>query len=177
MKKLILFALFCFPVIVNAQERLSRAYIGLMMHDSELGGSLMNSFGINQYLGIGAGVDITSYNSDLLVPLYADVRVKYPIKSFSPFVFCQGGKPLYKKDDALTFTDMSGAAVRAKETGSVFFGGGAGISYKLAKVGVFLSYTYRSYKFKYDIKGENLPSGIEDNYTKGISIITAGLVF
>ncbi len=177
MRKIILFIFLFLPGLINAQERLSRAYVGVALHDSEIGGSLVNSFGINQYLGVGVGVDFTSYASQLLVPLYADVRVKYPINNLSPFVFGQGGKPLYKKEDAITFTDMGAAAIQAKETGSVFFGGGAGISYKLSKVGVFLSYTYRSYKFSYDISGGNFPAGIEDSYTKGISVITAGLIF
>ena len=177
MKKLLLLSILCLPLFVNAQERLSRAYVGLQLHDSEIGGSLMNSFGINQYLGVGAGVDVTSYNSSLLVPVYADVRIKYPINNIAPFIFGQGGKPLYKKDDAVTFTDMTGGAIKAKETGSYFFGGGAGISFKPSKVGFFASYTYRSYKFKYDISGGSLPMGVEDNYTKGISVITAGLVF
>lgn len=177
MKKLLFLSILCAPLIVDAQERLSRAYIGAMVHDGELGGSLTNSFGINEFFGIGAGVDVTSYNSDLLVPVYLDVRLKYPVNNFAPFFFGQGGKPLYKKEDAISFTDMTGAAVKAKETGNIFFGGGAGVSYKLAKVGIFLSYTYRSYKFNYTISRGEWPSGMEDSYTKGVSIINAGLVF
>lgn len=174
MKKLILLVVICLPSILNAQ-RLSRAYVGLMLHDNEIGGSLMNSFGINQYLGIGAGVDITSYESELMVPFYLDVRVKYPINNLAPFAFGQFGKQLFTKD--LKYVDETGSAKDTKINGKLFYGAGAGISFKPGNIGFFVSYTQRWYQFNYKdsptINGRPLLADPD----KSLSIITAGLVF
>lgn len=173
MKKLILLIAISIPSLLNAQ-RLSRAYVGLMLHDNEIGGSITNSFGINQYLGIGAGVDITSYNSELMVPFYLDVRVKYPVNNIAPFMFGQFGKQLYTKD--IKYIDVAESG-KTKVTGKLFYGTGVGVSYKPGKVGFFASYTQRWYQFSYKdnptINGRPL---LEDP-DKSLSVISAGLVF
>lgn len=174
MKKLILLIAICIPSVLSAQ-RLSRAYVGLMLHDNEIGGSITNSFGVNQYLGIGAGVDITSYNSELMVPFYLDARVKYSINNLAPFAFGQFGKQLFTKD--MRYVDETGSAGKTKVTGKLFYGAGAGVSYKPGKVGFFVSYTQRWYQFSYKdnptINGRPL---LEDP-DKSLSVISAGLVF
>jgi len=174
MKRLLLFTLLCLPAVVNAQ-RLSRAYVGAILHDSELGASLTNSFGINKYLGIGAGVDVTSFDSKLIVPVYLDVRGRYMINNIEPMIFGQFGFPLYNKD--FGYVDETGGSRKTEIRGKMFYGGGAGVAYKPGKIGVFASYTYRQYKFKYadqpTINGRDLFESPE----KGVSAITVGLVF
>lgn len=180
MKKLVLLALILFPSLVSAQEkeRHSRAYLGIMLHDMErhqLGLSLVNSFGVNQYLGIGAGVDITSYKDGLMVPVYADVRVKYPVNDFAPYALGQFGFQLYNNDVPLGL-NMTGVPANTKAKGKYFYGVGIGASYKRGKVGFFLQYIQRGYHFKYtpvDINGRSITPENPDN----IGILTAGLVF
>ncbi len=132
MKKLLLL-LVIIPTFAIGQtkERLSRAYIGALLHDFDAPGiSLVNNFGINRYLGIGAGIDLTKHDGEMLVPVYGDVRVKYPVNNLAPFVVLQGGYPLYNKSDKAGYTDVTGFPVKTKTMGRYFVGGGAGLSYK-----------------------------------------------
>lgn len=174
MRKLAILLIMLLPTISHGQQRLSRAYVGLMMHDNEIGGSITNSFGINQYFGVGAGVDISSYESELMVPFYLDLRIKYPINNIAPFAFGQFGKQLYTKD--IKYIDVAESG-KTKVTGKLFYGTGVGISYKPGKVGFFASYTQRWYQFSYKdnptINGRPL---LEDP-DKSLSVISAGLVF
>lgn len=178
MKKLLLLIVLL-PVLAIAQtkERHSRAYIGLMLHDfSEPGISLVNSFGINQYLGIGAGVDVTRVDGEMLVPVYGDVRVKYPVNNLAPFVVLQGGYPLYNKSDDAGFTDVTGRPIKTKTKGQYFVGGGIGLSYKKGKVGFYFSYIQRAYYYNYtkmDINGRDITP---DNPTNA-GVVTLGLIF
>lgn len=176
MKKL-LFLLLIIPATLKAQnERLSRAYIAAIFHDFDNPGiSLINSFGINQYLGIGAGADLTKYKGEVLVPIYADVRLKYPINSFAPFVFGQAGYPLFNGTTNLA-EGTPGIDLKSKMKGRYFFGSGVGLSYKTEKVGIFLSYTQRAYSFDYDevdINGRT----IKPDDPKSVGILTLGLIF
>lgn len=186
MKKLLAIVFLLSPLLVPAQEkeRHSRAYFGVMLHDMEqhqLGLSLVNSFGINQYLGVGAGVDLTGYKNTLMVPVYLDIRIKYPIKEFAPFVFGQFGKPLYsnKEDDGINWTDVTGSPIsedHQKVQGKYFYGGGIGFAYKKSKVGAFLTYTQRNYHFfskEFEINGRT----VSPKYERSTGILTAGLVF
>ena len=174
MKKLILFTLLYLPAIINAQRH-SRAYVGAMLHDSELGASLINSFGINQYFGIGAGVDISSLDSRLIVPLYLDLRGRYLINNIEPMIFGQFGFPLYNKE--FKYVDGSLEIQKTEIQGKMFYGAGAGVVYKLSKIGVFASYTYRQYKFKYADKPTINGRELFENPEKSPSVITLGLVF
>jgi hypothetical protein len=186
MKKLITIILTLSPLLAPAQEkeRHSRAYLGVMLHDmnqQNIGISLVNSFGVNQYIGLGAGVDLTGYKNTLMVPVYLDLRIKYPIKQLAPFVFGQFGKPLYsnKEDDGINWTDVTGNPLsedHQKVHGKYFYGGGIGLAYKKSKVGAFITYTQRSYHFfskKFDINGRT----ISPKYGRSAGILTAGLVF
>lgn len=172
------------PLLSKGQDkvRYSRAYLGGMLHNMDHPGvSLVNSFGFNQYVGLGAGVDLTSYNQTILVPVYADLRFKYPIKNFSPFIFGQFGKPLYNRTNGtgLYMTDITGGnrrEVMLKRSGNIFAGGGLGVSYKTNGVGCFITWTIRNYKFSnqtHNIDGKEV--SFMDNKT--IGILTAGLVF
>lgn len=177
MKKLLL-SLVMLPLLATAQykERHSRAYIGLMLHDfNEPGISLVNSFGINQYLGIGAGADLTRFEGETMVPVYADLRVKYPVNAFAPFAFGQFGYQLYNGKTNFG-EDISPALPESKMRGKYFYGGGIGVSYKAGKVGFFLSYTQRAYSFKYD---EVMVNGrvIRPDDPISAGVITLGMVF
>lgn len=191
MKKLILFLLIYVTgtTLANAQKlKYSRAYLGAIIHDGRPGGSLILSYGLNKYLGIGAGVDITTYinkgyssnnkEARLFGPFYGDLRLKYPLAFAEPFLFGQFGKPVYNEHVA-TFTDITGAPTyQLYQNGKYFYGFGLGASVKRGKVGVFASATYRSYAFRYspdnaDINGRPIPG--PDN--KEVLVISAGLVF
>lgn len=158
------------------KERLSRAYIGAQLHQNEAGFSLTNSFGVNKYLGIGAGVDLISYDGELLVPAYFDVRGRYAFDKWEPFIFGQVGKNLYKKNDAITYVDITGQGFKYDKNGKLFYGGGVGLAYKIGKVGVFAAYAYRRYQYKYsEAKASGAPNLPE--LPVNANIISVGLVF
>jgi len=142
------------------------------------------SYGLNKYLGIGAGVELTSYrpsNTDdakFFAPFYADVRFKYPVKYIEPFVFGQFGKHSYESNLG-TYTDQTGApTLKLREQGKYFYGAGLGISSKHSKkVGAFASATYRLYKFQYDPNKVDFNGRILVDREQSMLIISAGLVF
>lgn len=180
--KRIIFLILLTPCTLVAQEKLSNAYLGAILHDFDHPGlSLVNSFGISPYLGIGAGVDLTSYKSSIMVPVYADIRIKYPVKDFTPFILGQVGKHLYnnKEDDGINWTDVTGAPVsdeNQKIHGKYFYGGGVGVAYRKNKVGFYLTYTQRHYYFSgkdFEVNGRT----VRPEYDKSLGLLTAGLVF
>ncbi len=187
MKRIILFTLLCLPVFVSAQGlKYSRAYLGAVLQDSRPGGSLILSYGINQYLGIGAGVDILTYKPDgikdakFFAPFYADLRLKYPIKILEPFIMGQFGKPSYEQD-ITGLTDFSGSGIKGiKQRGKYFFGVGGGLMLKQERhLGVFVSATYRKYYFNYnpdhlEINGNTIDFA---DYNQGNVLLSIGLVF
>lgn len=190
MKKVLLFTLLLLWINGLQAQRLkhSRAYLGAILQDSRPGASIILSYGINQYIGIGAGIDLTSYvnkgyssankEAKFFAPFYADLRFKYPLPFLEPFVFGQFGKPAYTEQIA-DFTDVTGASTyKLQQSGKLFYGAGLGLSTTGMKVGLFASVTYRLYKFKYspddiDINGRAMP-GPKD---KEMLLISAGLVF
>lgn len=85
--KYILFALLVFSLPALAQkQKHSNAYISLMMHETEPGVSLVNSWGIGRFIGLGAGIDVTGYNSEIFVPAYFDLRLKHAFGKSIPFL-------------------------------------------------------------------------------------------
>jgi|GEM_PF-1624291 len=177
MKKITLLLLFTFAIsIVNAQ-RLTKVYIGPTIHDGEIGGSVVGSFGINKYLGAGIGVDASKYMDKILVPIYVDVRAHLPLNKWSPFAFAQTGIGVYQNNDYIEKGTVFGVPyqVTADVQGRLFYGGGAGVSYALGPIGIFAHYTFRSYQFNYDYVNGGMIN--DQNKSKGTSIITAGIVF
>lgn len=187
MKKLILFTLLCLPMIVNAQ-RLSRAYLGAQLHDFKSpGGSFVYSFAINQYVGIGPGLDAGSYKTETvrgdevssgIMSFYGDVRGRYDVGNFAPFAYGQGGYFVYNQKGQ--FLDQTATYMDIERKGKFFYGGGVGVSYKKGLVGVFVSYTQRIYNFKYspdeaNINGRPLKDLVDNSASVGI--ITAGIIF
>ncbi|MCW3466516.1 hypothetical protein [Chitinophaga nivalis] len=177
-KKLLLLLLpFSFPLLVKSQidKRLSRAYVGIMAHQGTFGGSVVNSFGVNRYFGVGAGVDITSFEKKVLVPFYADVRGRIQFNNFEPYIVGQFGKQLYTKD----LPELR-RGEKYNTTGKYFYGAGAGIAYKPGKIGYYISYIYRSYKYKSYSLGTSINGVIgyqEKDLNEGASVLSAGLIF
>lgn len=106
----------------------SRVYLGGILQEGRLGGSLLLSYGINPYLGIGAGIDLTTYRRSnnekekFFSSSYADTRIKYPMKFVEPFLYGQFGKQAYKTN-LFNFTDITGAlAIQMRERGQYFYG-------------------------------------------------------
>jgi hypothetical protein len=186
MKKLLLLIIICIPGLVNAQIlKYSRAYVGGILQDGRPGGNLVLSYGINKYLGIGAGVDLLSYKPEgqkqgkFFAPFYADLRIKYPVNNIEPFVIGQFGKPAYE-NELKGYRDMTLEAIDLKLTGKHFFGVGGGIMFKQPQhLGVFVSAVYRKYYFNYDPDHFDINGRIYkfDALNKGMVMFSIGLVF
>lgn len=176
MKKLLLLSLL-FPSLVLAQSKTNKgtAYVGLMIHEDQIGGSVLLSYSPIPYIGIGAGVDITSYDEELMVPFYADIQGRYPVGKFVPFVNGQFGKQIYRKKDAVRYNDIGGNPIAGDDQiGQYFYGVGGGTSFRISKVGVFVRYTYRDYKFKMEgTTPENRPYKLITN--QAANVITFGI--
>lgn len=187
MKRLLLFTLLCLPFVVNAQGlKYSRAYLGAVLQDSRPGGSLILSYGINKYIGIGAGVDMLTYKmefnkeSKFFAPFYADLRLKYPVKMFEPFIMGQFGKPSYENKE-IAYSDLTGVPVNGiSQQGKSFYGVGGGVMLRYPHhLGVFVSATYRKYSFSYspdhyEINGNRIDF---EKYNKGMLLLSLGVVF
>lgn len=158
------------------RENFSNAYLGAMLHNSQAGISLVNSFGITRYTGLGAGVDLTSFCNSVMVPVYFDARLKYPIGRFIPYALGQFGKPLYEKNDALSFRNENGSLNPVKINGRHFFGTGAGFQYRARKVWLFASYIRRQYQLQYEGKN-SLPHSFDTEFNSGTNIFMVGFTF
>lgn len=186
MKKLLITILLYAPLLVNAQAlKSSRAYLGGVLQEGRFGGSLILSYGINSYLGIGAGVDLISYRrrsgeeASFFAPFYADLRLKYPVKGIEPFVYGQFGKQAYESKIG-AFSDITGAPTNElREQGKYFYGVGIGIGSKpnRPKLGVFASATYRFYQFQFSPSKLNINGRMIEDRSQEMLVISAGLVF
>ncbi|RPE08957.1 hypothetical protein EGT74_18245 [Chitinophaga lutea] len=178
MKHFYLILLLLVPLVLQAQRRenFSNAYLGVMMHNSQAGISLVNSFGFIRYAGIGAGVDLTSFCNNIMVPVYFDVRLKYPVGRFIPYALGQFGKPLYEKNNALTFREETGAINPIKINGRHFFGSGVGFQYRADKVWLFASYIRREYHMQYEGK-RTLPHSFDTQFNANTNIFMVGFTF
>lgn len=176
MKKMLLLLLII-PILSIAQtkERLSRAYLGVMLHNFDYPGiSLVNSFGINRYLGVGAGVDFTKFKDEVMAPVYIDTRINVPINRITPFATIQLGYQLY--NGSVPWGGATGLQTKAKMRGKYFYGAGAGLGFNAAKIGFYLSYTQRAYYFKYDkmeINGRDFTPENPEN----VGVLGLGMIF
>lgn len=159
------------PLVATAQREPGRLYLGVMLHDLDnLGGSAIYSFGPAKYIGIGAGIEATGYRGNSLIPVFADIRARHEFGLFEPFVGIQAGYPFMngraKMEDGTTYRGTENVS------GQFLFGGTAGSAISLGKVGLFLSYTFRTYRLNYYERGE-------DGYieTPGMSIVSVGIRF
>jgi hypothetical protein len=182
MKKLIVLLIILSPFFAKSQGlKYSRAYLGAILHDGRFGGSMILSYGLGKYLGIGAGVDLTSYKASssqdakFFAPFYGDLRFKYPTKGIEPFIYGQFGKPSFSQTIIKpTPTNPRSLGV----TGDYFFGAGLGISsHREKKPNVFMACTLRNYYFSYDPQNYVRNGVTLTNYNVNMLIISAGLVF
>lgn len=183
MKKVIFYLFLLSTGITKAQntQKLSNAYLGIMLHDgNSLGGSFAVSLGINQFIGLGAGVDVTTKDKSILAPVYADLRVKYPFSIVKPYIVGQIGIPVYSNSNPTEFTDITGAPVPGlTQKGKIFYGGGLGAFYKVSKVGVFIQGVFRAYKYQLkdkdgqdaNVNGKSIPPIKENNIEIIIGIV------
>ena len=178
MKKIYLVLFLLAPLFLHAQRRenFSNAYLGAMLHNAQAGISLVNSFGFVRYAGIGAGVDLTSYCNSVMVPVYVDVRLKYPVGRFIPYAVGQFGKPLYEKNNALTYREESGSVIPIKMNGRRFFGTGAGFQYRAEKIWLFASYIRRQYLMQYEGR-RALPHSFDTEFQNSTNIFMIGFTF
>lgn len=166
---LLLILIMLMPVASFAQREPGRLYAGVMLHDlNDIGLSVLYSFGPAKYVGIGAGVEVTSYLGNTLIPVYADLRFRHQFGIIEPFIGAQAGRPALsgraKMSDGTNFRGTE------RVMGEFFYGGIGGASFQFKKVGVFASYGYRQYRYRYYERGQ-------DGYieTPGSSIVTVGI--
>jgi len=171
-------------VIAQSKLKYSRAYLGGILQEGRFGGSLLLSYGVNPYFGIGAGVDITTYRrsnnekAKFFAPFYADIRIRYPIKFAEPFLYGQFGKQAYESS-LVNYTDITGVPTfQMRERGQYFYGAGLGVSSKPGgHLGVFVSCTYRLYKFRFDPHKPDINGRIIEDRIQSMLVISAGLMF
>jgi|ERR1044072_2387082 hypothetical protein len=189
MKKLLfLFILSTSSLLTNAQERLSKAFIGAILHDFKSpGAGMVYSFGLNKYLGVGPGIDVSNYEikserdkglKSVVASVYADVRAHIQVRNVQPFAAIQAGYPFYEQKGQ--FQNITPTYDGITRKGKFLYGGGVGIAHKKGKVGIFVSYIQRFYLFKYDpsnanINGRELKDVVDNSASVGV--ITAGITF
>ncbi len=179
MKKLIIILLFL-PLMASAQwKNLSRGYGYVMLHQKSFGGGITYDYGFNPYLAAGLGVEFTSFEDHLMIPAFVDVKLRYPFRKLEPFINGQFGYNNYRVTYQYQYTDLNGnpATTNYQKTGSYFYGVGAGISYMFGKVGVFASYTFRGYTYKFpSFTANNLVVSFPNDKPVA-NLISAGIVF
>lgn len=180
--KLNLLFLLLIPVICSGQLKKGNTYISGILHDlKQPGASFVTSFNLHPNIGLGAGVDISSYNKSIIAPAYLDCRVKQSIGALTPFLVGQFGYPIYNRTEGtgVYVTDVNGGNKRElmdKVSGLMTYSGGIGLSYELGKVGIFISGMFRAYRFKNKI---DMPGGstTSSNTSKSVGVINLGIVF
>ena len=150
-----------------------------MLHQAKFGGGITYDYGFNPYLAAGLGVELTSFEDNLMIPTFVDVKVRYPFGKLEPYIIGQFGYNNYRVTYQYHYTDANGnpTFTNYQKTGRVFYGVGAGISYLFGKVGVFASYTLRPYTYQFPSFTANtqVVSFPDDKTTA--NLISAGIVF
>lgn len=170
------------PLFGWAQDsKLVNGYGYLMLHDSKFGGGIIGNVNLlNQYLGVGPGVEITSYNGNLMVPVFADVKVKHRWGMVEPFLTGQFGRNCYssQRTDLVIGTDGAQHPITFNQSGKFFYGAGGGVSFHMKKVGIFASYIYRGYKYSrpdiVDVDNQAVRFG---NKSVSANLFIIGIVF
>lgn len=178
--KVLLFLLF--PVFCTAQSKKGSIYISAILHDfKQPGASFITSFNVHPNIGLGAGVDFSSYNKSIIAPVYLDLRIRQNIGSITPYIIGQFGYPIYNRTEGtgIYTTDVNGGNRRelmGKVSGEMTYSGGIGASYSFGKVGVFISGLLRSYRFKNEIDMPTVGTKTS-NTSKYLGVINIGIVF
>jgi len=180
MKRLIILVYMLLPLMAVSQWKTnSRGYAYLMRHGHNFGGGILYDYGFNPYLAAGLGVELTGYNGNLMIPTFADLRVKYPVNKVEPFINGQFGYNNYRVTYQYHYTDGNNNAqvTNYQKTGKYFWGAGAGVSFLIGKVGVFASYTYRGYVYKFPKFMANDTEVSFPDDKPNVSVISGGIVF
>ncbi|MFY0254178.1 hypothetical protein ACDQ55_09515 [Chitinophaga sp. 30R24] len=162
--------------INNYDRSLLHGYGYLMLHDGHFGGGVTGNYFLFKYLGLGPGVEITSFNHRTLVPAFLDLKLRYPLPRITPYIEGQFGYNAYSSHKIL---NAGGQQIEYNEKGKQFYGVGGGITYQINKyIGVFAAYTYRGYTYKNPkdivVNEELIP--IPDEHVS-TNVFTLGVVF
>lgn len=158
MKKRLLLLLMLMPAFSIAQQndKLLYGYAYGMIHDGAFGGGLAGNVELWNLVNIGPAVELTSFDGHTMIPVFLDLKIKYRLESWSPYATGQFGYNNYNVKQVQNLTAPSGIQQMTtfNETGKHFYGVGAGIIRHFNKFGVYASYLYRGYTYKYpsDIK-------------------------
>jgi hypothetical protein len=180
MKKILFFWLFL-PLFSMAQsEKLLNGYVYGMVHDGSAGGGIIGNVSLlHNMIAVGPGVDITSYRDHVMVPVFADVKVKHRFTHVEPYVTGQFGFNVYSVSHTEPVNAAGGGqqSITFNESGKYFYGVGAGVIWHFASIGVFASYIYRGYYYRYP---ERVDLDGQVSFTDravNVSVINAGIVF
>ncbi|SEW39792.1 hypothetical protein [Chitinophaga arvensicola] len=152
MKKYIGLFLLCLPLVTLGQrEKLLYGYAYGMIHDGNAGGGVIaNVELLNHFISVGPGVEVTSYNDHTLIPVFADVKIKHRFLHIDPYITGQFGRNGYNVDRTAPVSNGTGQEmITFNESGKYFYGVGAGVAWHFSKIGVFASYIYRGYQYRY----------------------------
>ncbi|HEY9262016.1 hypothetical protein [Chitinophaga sp.] len=180
MKKILVFLLVLPLFSVAQSNKLLNGYVYGMVHDGVLGGGIIGNVSLlHNMIAIGPGVDITSYKDHVMVPVFADVKFKHRFEHIEPYITGQFGFNVYSVSHVAEVDAEGGGQqpVTFNESGKYFYGVGAGAIWHFANIGVFASYIYRGYYYRYpdQIKLDGAVSF--GDRSVNVSVITAGIVF
>jgi hypothetical protein len=180
MKKILFFLLFL-PAFSAAQsEKLLNGYVYGMVHDGSGGGGVIGNVSLlHNTIAVGPGVELTSYSDHVMIPVFADLKIKHRFGNLDPYITGQFGRNGYNVSRTEAIKNAAGGqqSITFNESGKFFYGAGAGIAWHFAKVGVFVSYIYRGYKYRYP--NQVAVDGQVDFGDKSVNanIFVAGIVF
>lgn len=169
MKYIICSFILFLSISTYGQREPNRLYVGAMLHDlNDIGGMALYSFGPAKYVGVGAGIEVTGWRGNTMIPIYADLRFRHQFNRVEPFLGVQAGRPVHngraKMEDGTRYRGND------KISGQFFFGGVGGISISIKKLGLFASYGYRQYQMRYYERNEE---GIIEHHK--MSVVTIGI--
>jgi hypothetical protein len=180
MKNILLFLLFL-PFFSFAQSnKILYGYAYGMMHDGTVGGGVIGNVELLNFIGVGPGVELTSFDDHLMVPVFVDLKIKHRFENIDPYITGQFGRNSYNVSRTQEVTAAGGVSqpVTVNLTGRYFYGVGAGVAWHFNKVGVFASYIYRGYRYRYpdDIKINNEHVRLADRSVSA-NVFIIGIVF
>lgn len=180
MKK-ILFFLLLLPLFSAAQsDKLLYGYAYGMVHDGKGGGgAIANVSLLNNIIGVGPGVEITSYSDHVLIPVFADLKIKHRFTNIDPYITGQFGRNGYNVSRTTDIPAAGGGQQRItfNESGKYFYGIGAGAAWHFPKIGVFVSYIYRGYTYRYPGQVETDGQVTFRDKSVNANVFIAGIVF
>jgi len=180
MKKILIF-LMVLPLFSAAQSnKLLNGYAYGMMHDGTGGGGVIGNVSLlHNTIAVGPGVEITSYSDHVLIPVFADLKIKHGFENIEPWITGQFGRNAYNVSRTANVNAAAGGQqqITFNESGKYFYGVGAGVAWHFTKVGVFVSYIYRGYKYRYPSQVETDGQVTFGDKAVNASLFVAGVVF